>query len=151
MVTIEQLKKQIAGERAKVVKVRERERLAIEKSDLQKELKILQRGPTTKTSIKLLRRSGRGLRVIGKKVAKAAKRQAERIRNQQLRDAETIRKSQTGGRSRRVKTVTIIKRKGKKPKRVVSFKKVKIKSLKKRRAESDFGGGVFDGLPELGI
>jgi hypothetical protein len=92
MVSLTQLRKQIATERDKEKKLREREALQFEKIKLKKELKALRRTPEQKRNIELLKRTGRGLKILGSKARAFTIKQAERIRKQQLRDASMIRK-----------------------------------------------------------
>ncbi len=92
MVTIRQLKAQISREKAKKKTAQLRVSLEDEKIQLQQELKILQRKPSTVKNIKLLKRTGKGLKLIGKKSFDAVKKQAILIKEQQLRDQALARR-----------------------------------------------------------
>lgn len=92
MVTIKQLKEQIARERARKNALKTRIDLEVEKANLQLELKKLQRKPGTLRNIALAKRTGRGLKIIGKKTFKAVKKQALLIKDQQLRDQALARR-----------------------------------------------------------
>lgn len=145
MVTLKELQKQIAFEKAKrkkvEVKVLEQRKI----QDLQDELKQLRRTPSQVRTSKLVKRTGRGLKLIGKKVSAAAIRQGKRIRKQQLRDLAAAEKREKGLKkaSERVKIVTITKRKGKKPLKTVTFKTKKRKAKKGTQAPGeDFFGGI---------
>ncbi len=113
MVTLKQLQKQIARERVKIAEKRRQDELALEKVGLQKELKSLQRSTSSKRNIALAKRTGRGLKILGGKVGRAAIRQGKLIRDQQLRDEAKIEK--------REKEIAAMKKRA-------SKRKVKIKS-----------------------
>ncbi len=164
MVSIAILKKQIAIEKARERKLIEQENLEIEKIGLQKKLKVLKRSPGTKRNIRFLKRTGRGLKFLGKEAKNFAVKQAERIRKQQLRDeAELSRRQIRGGRkvSRGQKRQSKKIGKGLKIREFtdISGKKVfvlgsgsKKTRIKKRRRKqriarvNENGGGVFDNL-----
>ena len=93
MVTIKQLRKNILKEKAKERKIFERKEEEFEKFRLEKELKGLKRSPGAKRNIELLKRTGRGLKILGGKARKFTIKQAERIRKQQLRDEAAIKKT----------------------------------------------------------
>ena len=92
MVTIKQLRKNILKEKAKERKIFERKEEEFEKLRLKNELKALRRSPGAKRNIELLKRTGRGLKILGRKARTFTIKQAERIRKQQLRDEAAIRK-----------------------------------------------------------
>ncbi len=123
MVTIKQLKVQIARERTRRKAIKTRLDIEVEKANLQLELKKLQRKPSTLRNIKLAKRTGRGLKFIGKKTFKVVKKQAILIREQQLRDQALARRE------------------------TKNLKKRKKKIAKSIQQPKDF----FGGLPELGI
>ena len=93
MVTIKQLRKNILKEKAKERKIFEKKEEEFEKFRLEKELKGLKRSPGAKRNIELLKRTGRGLKILGGKARKFTIKQAERIRKQQLRDEAAIKKT----------------------------------------------------------
>ena len=115
MVTIEQLKKQIERERERKRNLKTKIDLEVEKANLKLELKKLQRKPGTLRNIKIAKRTGRGLKLIGKKTFKVVKKQALLIKAQQDRDAALARKN---------------------------AKKTKKKVKKVARQQSDFFGGL---------
>lgn len=77
------LRRQVAEEKKRIAKATERRQLS-------SELRELQRGQ--KTSVRLARRFGRGLRVTAKKVGIGLARQAERIAAAQRQQAKTVRR-----------------------------------------------------------
>ena len=101
MVTITQLRKQIATQKAKEKKLIEKEELGLEKIRLQKELKVLNRSPTQKRNIRLLKRTAKGFKGLAQKARDFTVKQAERIRKQQLRDESSLRKSVKKGKKKR--------------------------------------------------
>ena len=128
MATLKQLqaqKKRILDKRDEVIR---KQKIEFEKIGLEKEIKILQRKPSTSRNIRLAQRTGRGFKVLAKKIGGAAIRQAKRIKEQQLRDAAKIRK--IGKKSARQQEIIItrtITGKGKKRKVKITktFKKLK--------------------------
>ncbi len=143
MVTITQLRTQIARERTRKKKIKTQLDLEIEKSNLQLELKKLQRKPSTLRNIKFAKRTGRGLKILGKKTFKVIKKQAILIKDQQLRDQALARK-QSLPKTKLVKRIEITG-KGKKKKRKVIFERVKVTKKKVRKIaqqQSDFFGGL---------
>ena len=128
MATLKQLqaqKKRILDKRDEAAR---KQKIEFEKIGLEKEIKILQRKPSTSKNIRLAQRTGRGFKVLAKKIGGAAIRQAKRIKEQQLRDAARVRK--VGKKSARQQQVIItrtITGKGKKKKIKVTktFKKLK--------------------------
>ncbi len=92
MVTLKQLQKQIAKEKAKIASKRRQDELALEKVGLERELKFLKRSTSTKRNIAVARRTGRGLKILGGKVGRAVIRQGSLIKEQQLRDEAKIEK-----------------------------------------------------------
>ena len=115
MVTLKQLqsqKKKLILKRDKGI---EKQDLEFKKVEIQREIKVLQRSPSTSKNIALTQRTGRGLKVLGKKLGGATIRQFKRIKEQQMRDEAAIRKAesmakQKVGRVGKVKT-TIRKKK----------------------------------------
>lgn len=92
MVTLAQLKaqkKRILDARDKAKKKQE---LQFEKIGLEKEIKKLKRSPGSLRNIEFAKRTGRGLKLLGKRFGSAAIRQAKRIKEQQLRDDAKFRK-----------------------------------------------------------
>ena len=128
MATLKQLqaqKKRILDKRDEVIR---KQKIEFEKIGLEKEIKILQRKPSTSRNIRLAQRTGRGFKVLVKKIGGAAIRQAKRIKEQKLRDAAKIRK--IGKKSARQQEIIItrtITGKGKKKKVKITktFKKLK--------------------------
>lgn len=86
MVTLAQLQKQIAIEKRKVENERQRNIAIAKKKDLERQLKILKRSPGTKRNIAVLKRTGVGFKRLVGIGSKALLKQAQRIREQQLRD-----------------------------------------------------------------
>ncbi len=128
MVTLDQLKEQKRRILAQRDKATERQRIQFEKIGLEKEIKKLKRSPGSVRNIELARRTGRGLKILGKRVGSAAIRQAKRIKEQQLRDDAKFKK--TGKKISKQGQVIItrtITGKGKKKKvtETRSFKKLK--------------------------
>ena len=80
------IKRQIAIERAKVSKATERTRL-------ESELRQLRRSGRTDVAGRI----GRGLVILGKKAGKAALKQAQLIKEQQIREVKRTRKRGRGG------------------------------------------------------
>lgn len=83
---LDSLKRQIARERAKFSKASERIRL-------ERELKQLRRSGRSDVAARI----GRGLVILGKKTGKAALKQAQLMRAQQIREAKRTRKRGRGG------------------------------------------------------
>jgi len=95
MTSIEQLQKSIAAEKARIKKAQDKDALQIEKSKLKKQLFELRKPKPSPTKLKamgILKRTGRGLKVIGGKATPIIKKQARLIREQQLRDDAIQRK-----------------------------------------------------------
>lgn len=89
MVTIKQLQKSIAIEKAKIKKAQEIKAKEIERSRLKSELFKLRYRKSLAQSNKgkrLLRKAGKGIISTTKKVAPIIKKQARLIKDQQLRD-----------------------------------------------------------------
>lgn len=147
MVTIKQLRKQILREKARKEKIKTKLDLEVEKANLQLELKKLQRKPSTLRNIAIAKRTGRGLKFIGKKAFAAVKKQAILIKEQQLRDEALARKQSGIGKKQKLIKRIEITGKGKKRKRKVIFERQKKKIGKSITQPKDF----FGGLPELGI
>lgn len=128
MATLAQLqaqKKRILDKRDEAAR---RQKIEFEKIGLEKEIKILQRKPSTSRNIRLARRTGRGFKVLAKKIGVAAIRQAKRIKEQQLRDAARIKKvgKKSASQQQVIITRTITgKGKKKKVKTTRTFKKLK--------------------------
>lgn len=127
--TIEQLKKEIAEQRARiskeqsfVKKISEREKLSSELFKL-KNRKLIGAGAKAK---RLSAKFGKRLLKVGQKAGKLALRQGKRIRDQQLRDDALLKARQ----KRQPKIIT-------KPRRKKSKGKV-------GQNQSPFGGEIFD-------
>ena len=89
MVSIKELEKSIAIEKAKVRKSEEEQIARTKKADLERELFALRNRRTIATAGKagrLLRRGAKGLKRILQKAAPVIRKQARLIRDQQLRD-----------------------------------------------------------------
>ena len=89
MVTIKELQESIDLEKGKLKKAQALTAKDIEKSKLQKELFQLRNRKAISGAGKgkrILQRTGRGLKILGKKAAPILKKQAKLIRDQQLRD-----------------------------------------------------------------
>ncbi len=148
MVSIKRLKQQIERERAKKKAIKTKIDLEVEKAGLQLELKKLQRKPSTSRNIKALQRTGRGLKVIGKKTFAVVKKQAILIKEQQLRDQALARKQAEIGKKQKLVRKVIITGKGRKRKRKVIFEKARKKvSTQRVPTQEDF----FGNLPGLNI
>ncbi len=93
MVTIEQLQAQRERLLKKRSKAQEKGNILSQKIELEKEIKILERSPSTSRNIILAKRTGRGLKILGKKLGSATIRQFKRIKEQQQRDEAALRKS----------------------------------------------------------
>ncbi len=117
MVTITQLRKQIAAKRFEEKKLIEKEELGLEKIRLEKELKVLNRSPTAKRNIRLLKRTGRGLKGLAEKARDFTIKQAERIKKQQLRDEAEFRKSVKKGKRKRQISLKQLRKLVRKPKK----------------------------------
>ena len=125
MVTLEELKKSIDEERKKVKKAQEIEASIIEKSKLKKQLFELRHQKAIAArgkGIRLLKTAGKGLLKVGKKSLPLIKRQAQLIRDQQLRDEAIERRLSKGTKIKKPKV-----KKGK-------TKKVKSKKMKKKKS-----------------
>ncbi len=148
MATLKQLqaqKKRILDKRAVAVK---KQKIEFEKIGLEKEIKQLQRSPSTSKNIRLAKRTGRGFKVLAKKIGGAAIRQAKRIKQQQLRDAAKI--SKAGKKSARQQQVIItrtITGKGKKIKVKTTRRIKKLKTGQKlSKIKEGRGFDIFDNL-----
>lgn len=86
MVTLKSLQDQIKKEKDKLASEQKKEAMFLEKQSLQKQLKILKRSPASKKNIVLINRTGKGLKILGKKFGKAFVNQAKRIKEQQMRE-----------------------------------------------------------------
>ncbi len=142
MVTLKQLqaqKKRILDKRSIAIK---KQKIEFEKIGLQQEIKKLQRSQSTTKNIELARRTGRGLKILGKKLGSATIRQAKRIKEQQLRDNAAFRKV---GKTTSPKGQIIITRtitgKGKKRK-VTETKKFKKLKTGQKLSKIKEGRGV---------
>ncbi len=128
--TIKQLQKSIAEEEKKVKKAQGVEAKLIERSQLKKQLFQL-KNKTAITSVgkgkRILQQTGRGLLKAGKTIAPIIKKQAQLIRQQQLRD-EAIEKRL---KSRRKTSKKITK---------AAIKRGQVKS------QSDNGMSIFGNL-----
>ena len=94
MVTIEELKSQIAKEQKRIDDAKKKQKLEFEKSTLSKQLKVLKRSPGTTKNIEIAKRTGRGLARITKFAGTALVKQAKLIKEQQLREDAAFAKSQ---------------------------------------------------------
>ncbi len=95
MVSIKELEKSIAIEKAKVRKAEEEQAARTKKADLQKELFALKNRGAIATAGKagrLLRRGARGLKRALQKAAPVIRKQARLIRDQQLRDEAIVKR-----------------------------------------------------------
>lgn len=86
MVSLDQLKREIAKQRAKITSAEDKENLRLEKIKLEKELKVLKRSPETKRNIELVSRTARGFKRLAGGAGKALIKQAKLIKEQQLRE-----------------------------------------------------------------
>ncbi len=84
--SLKQIKKQIGIQKAKIAREKTRMQLEDDRMEAERELKILTRSASTKRNIVLIKRTGRGLKIITKAGIKIAGRQIKRIKEQQLRD-----------------------------------------------------------------
>ncbi len=134
MPTIKQLRDQIAKEKSKRKEIELKTSLELEKSSLSRELRILQRKPSTIRNIKILKRTGKGLKFISGKAFTVAKRQVKLIKEQQLRDEALARRD-----AKRLVKRVIITGKGKKKKKKIIFQKPN-KVIKQPQQEDFFGG-----------
>ena len=116
MVTLKELKAQKARLIAQRNRAINKQRVEFEKVGLEKEIKVLQRKPSTSRNIKLAQRTGRGLKILSRKFGSAALRQAKRIKEQQLRDDAIARARAKKGKTTTLRTTEFVpvKRKGKK-------------------------------------
>jgi len=142
MVTLAKLqakKKRILAKRDVAIK---KQKIEFEKVGLEKEIKQLQRKPSTSKNIRLAKRTGRGFKVLAKKIGGAAIRQAKRIKEQQRRDAVMARKA--GKKSAKQQQVIItrtITGKGKKRK-VKTTRRVKKLKTGQKLSKIKEGRGV---------
>ncbi len=152
MVTLSQLKAQKKRILARKDLALKKQEIEFEKIGLQKEIKKLQRSPATNRNIKLAKRTGRGFKILSKKIGSAAIRQGKRIRDQQLRDEAALRKSQSPKQipKQKILVTKTITGKGKKKKIKISRRIIKPKKLKTGQKLSKIkeGGGfnVFSNL-----
>jgi len=86
--TIEQLRREITRERSKVNKEKRIFQAKLERKKLETELKEL-KNPSIRKRRELFKRLGRGLKITGKKVGRAIRKQAILIKEQQERDNRT--------------------------------------------------------------
>lgn len=84
--SLKQIRKQIGIQKLKIASAKAREDLEMERQSAEKELKTLSRSASTKRNIVFARRTGRGLKFLGKEGLKLAKKQIKRIKEQQRRD-----------------------------------------------------------------
>jgi len=146
MVSIEDLKKDIAERKKKLIKAKEKEILRLQKRELQRELitiksrRVIAAGQKAK---RILGKAGTGLLKAGKKIAPILKKQARLIRDQQLRDDAIARKLERRKTAPTVikKVITVRKKKGKKTK-----VKVKVKKTKPRKQKKVAGNDLFTSL-----
>ena len=125
---IQSLQKQIAEEEEKRKKIAAK---VLEQSKIQAlkiKLKGLQRTPEQLRREAIIKRTGKGLRILGGKAGRAIKRQAIRIKKQQIRDEALSRRG--------------VRKVGKAGKKAG-------KKIKKGIKESSMD--IFDGLPGLGF
>lgn len=148
MVTLKSLQAQKKRILARRDDAAEKQRVEFEKIGLQKEIKKLQRSPVTSRNIALAKRTGKGLRILGKKFGAAAIRQAKRIKDQQMRDEATFKKAgkKVSQRGQVIITRTVTgKGKKKKTKVTKRFKKLKTgQNLSKIKEGNGFD--VFSNL-----
>lgn len=144
MVDIElnRLRKQIAEQRRKLAKQQEIVKTQEQKRILRKELALL-KSPTRRTTSKLGKRLGRGLKITGKKVGKALLKQARLIQEQQERERRAqlkLKKLQISA-SRKQPKVIFVKREKPSKKRGK-----KGKARKRQRTVAQIDNGVFGSL-----
>ena len=132
MVTIEQLQAQRERLLKKRSKAQEKGNILSQKIELEKEIKILERSPSTSRNIILAKRTVRGLKILGKKLGGVGIRQFKRIKEQQLRDEAALRKAgkKTSEKGQVIITKTITG-KGKKKKVTTSKRFQKLKTGQK--------------------
>lgn len=119
MVTIDELKRKIKEKEDKIATAERKRKLELEKSNLSRQLKLLQRSPATSKNIELARRTARGFKRLAGIGGRALVKQVKLIKDQQLREDAVL--------ARRQKKITkTVKKAGKKLRKASKKRRKKL-------------------------